>query len=93
MSEAKVPVSEAKVPDNQLKLSIPDVYVVAQGIDLAIKRKVFTEDEITKLYVPWSNVMRFCEDIKRKTEVEELYRKVREETTDETVPDLIDETA
>lgn len=71
----------------QLKLAIPDVYLVAQALDLAIKRKTFSEEEIQKIYAPWSRVIRFCEDIRRKSEVEELYKKedVKEESKLETV--------
>ena len=74
---------------NQLKLNIPDVYIVAQGLDMAIKRKVFSEDEIKKIYVPWSNVIRFCEDIRRKTEVEELYKKETPDDIPDETPDVI----
>lgn len=76
------PTTESE--QTQLKLNISDVYAVAQALDVSIKRKTFTEEEIKTLYGPWSNVMRFCEDIKRKNEVEKLYNdetpKVEEET-------------
>lgn len=68
-------MSDNKEEDTQLKLGIPDVYIVAQAMELSIKRKTFTEEEIQKVYAPWARVMRFCEDIRRKTEVEELYKK------------------
>lgn len=71
---------------NQLKLKIPDVYVVAQALEVAIKRKIFSEEEIQKMYAPWCNVIRFCDDIKRKTDIEELYRKQEEPE----VPDLVE---
>lgn len=70
------------VDETQLRLGIPDVYSVAQALDSAIKRKVFNENEIKEIYGPWSRVIRFCEDIKRKTEVEQLYT----EKTEEEVP-------
>lgn len=70
----------AQQKDNQLKLAIPDVYIVAQSLDAAIKRKTFNEEEIQKIFPHWSRVMRFCEDIKRKTEVEQLYKKEPEES-------------
>lgn len=75
---------QVKKEENQLKLAIPDVYIVAQSLDVAIKRKTFNEEEIQKVFPHWSRVMRFCEDIKRKTEVEQLYKKESEVTEEAT---------
>lgn len=70
---------EKETKGEELKLAIPDVYMVAQALDIAIKRKIFNEEEIQKIYGPWSRVLRFCEDVKRKTEVEQLYKKDTED--------------
>lgn len=80
MTEPTQPVQETKTEENQLRLAIPDVYIVAQSLDVAIKRKTFNEEEIQKVFPHWSRVMRFCEDVKRKTEVEQLYKKETEGT-------------
>lgn len=75
--------SDSESKSEELKLAIPDVYMVAQALDIAIKRKIFDEDEIQKIYGSWSRVIRFCEDVKRKTEVEQLYKKKELETVEE----------
>lgn len=58
-----------------LKLSIGDVHVTAQALETAIKRKVFTEEEASKIITSWMNVIRFCEEVKRKSEIDSLYKK------------------
>lgn len=72
--------------EEKVSVKITDVYVIAQAMELAIKRKTFTEEEIKNIYPAWNNVIRFCEDVKRKTEVEDLYKKenaATETTNDE----------
>jgi hypothetical protein len=59
--------------DSPFKLSIPDVYSVVQALEISIRRKVFSEEEIKDIYGPWSRVMRFCDDVRRKTEIEKIY--------------------
>ena len=68
------------VTDDKDKISvkITDIYMVAQAMELAIERAVFSEEEINQFYGPWSTVLRFCEDVKRKTKVEEVYKKKKE---------------
>ena len=85
----QTPAQETESTETQLKLGIPDVYAVAQALDVSIKRKTFNEEEIQKIYGPWSRVLRFCEDIKRKTEVEKLYNAEQskdDDTKDELPP-------
>lgn len=83
----QTPERESESTDTQLKLGIPDVYAVAQALDVSIKRKTFNEEEIQKIYGPWSRVLRFCEDIKRKTDVEKLYN-TEQSKDDDTKEDL-----
>jgi hypothetical protein len=69
--------------ESPFKLSIPDVYSVVQALEISIRRKVFSDEEIKEIYGPWSRVMRFCDDVRRKTEIEKIYApepKVEEET-------------
>ena len=73
--------------ENKVSIKITDIYAISQALEMAIKRKVFTEEEVKNVYPSWSNVIRFCEDVKRKTEVEELYKK-DEEKKDEEVLDV-----
>lgn len=70
--QASAPPTEEQ---GKVSIKITDIYVIAQAMEKAIKRKIFTEDEIKEIYPSWSSVIRFCEDVKRKTEVEELYKK------------------
>lgn len=60
---------------DELRLSIPDVYQVAQAVDKAIAAKVFSLEEIEQLFPAWTKVMAFCESVKRKSEIEEMYKK------------------
>ena len=71
-------VSAEQNEESKVSVKITDIYVVAQAMELAIERAVFTEDEIKEFYTSWSTVLRFCEDVKRKTKVEEIYKKKKE---------------
>lgn len=63
--------------DSKVAIKITDIYAISQAMEVAIKRKVFTEDEIKQIYPSWNSVIRFCEDVKRKTEIEEIYKQVK----------------
>ena len=83
--------------EDKVSVKITDIYVIAQAMELSIKRKTFTEEEIKNIYPSWNNVIRFCEDVKRKTEVEELYKEetkaeTKEETKAETKAETKEET-
>ncbi len=65
--------------DQRASVKITDIYNVAQAMELAIDRMIFTQEEIEKFYPSWNTVLRFCEDVKRKTKVEEAYKKKAEE--------------
>lgn len=67
--------------ENKVSIKITDVYVIAQAMEVAIKRKTFSEKEVKEIYPAWSSVIRFCEDVKRKTEIEELYNKKENESS------------
>lgn len=69
--------------EDKVSVKITDIYVLSQAMEMAIKRKIFTEDEIKSIYPSWNSVMRFCEDVKRKTELEELYKKETEKNENE----------
>lgn len=64
--------------DANLSITIEEVYTLTQYLETAIKRKTFTKDEITKLYPVWTKVARFCEELKRKVEVDKLYKDENE---------------
>ncbi len=85
-TEQKEPVP-TQSEENKVSIKITDIYAIAQAMEMAIKRKVFTEEEVKNVYPSWNNVIRFCEDVKRKTEVEELYKK-EEEKKEEDVLDV-----
>jgi hypothetical protein len=72
-------MNETLEKKENVSIKISDIYVCAQALEMAIKRKVFNEDEIKQIYPVWSDVIKFCEDVKRKTEIEELYKKTEEE--------------
>jgi len=42
--------------------------------NIAIERKVFTKEEIIKIFPIWEKVSTFCDRIERKIKVENLYK-------------------
>jgi hypothetical protein len=59
--------------ENELSLKISDVYTLSQAFEKAMKAKAFDKDTTMEVYPVWSRVMRFCEDVKRRTEINDLY--------------------
>lgn len=72
--------------NQQISIKIGDIYFLALELEKAIKRKAFAKEEIPEIYPVWNNVMKFCEEVKRKTEVEKLYNdeEKSEEKSEET---------
>jgi len=75
-------MSTAEADSSKLSLAIPDVYLVAQSLEKAIMKKAFEPAELEGFYQSWTRVMSFCESVKRKTEIEDLYR-AKEEKVEE----------
>ncbi len=44
-------------------------------LNIAIERKVFTKEEIVKVFPIWEKVSTFCDRIERKLKVENLYKE------------------
>lgn len=78
----------------ELRLSIPDVYVVANAVEKAITEKAFDREYVEKIFPAWTKVMAFCESIKRKSEIEDLYKEtVQDDSSDDVrVPVIPEET-
>ena len=58
-----------------ISVEISDIYNMAQHLEIALKRKVFKPDEVQKLFPSWNNIIKFCEEVKRKADIEELYKE------------------
>lgn len=56
-------------------VKISEIYVVAKALESAIRKVVFSEEELGEFYKSWSSVIRFCEDAKRTSEIEDLYKQ------------------
>lgn len=72
-------MTEEKKEETNTSVKITDIYDVAKAMEIAIDRMVFSQEEIERFYPSWNSVLRFCEDVRRKTKVEEAYKKKAEE--------------
>ena len=64
--------------NDKMSIKISDIYTLCQYIDKAMKSKAFTKDEVIELYPIWNNIYKFCDDIKRKSEIEQVYKEEAE---------------
>jgi hypothetical protein len=82
--------------DNELSLKISDVYTLCVAFEKALKvkvgAKVFDKEMTMELFPVWSRVMRFCEDVKRRTEVNDSFAEEAAAAALEEVPPLVEST-
>jgi hypothetical protein len=76
--------------ENELSLKISDVYTLSQAFEKAMKAKAFDKDTTMEVYPVWSRVMRFCEDVKRRTEINDLYSEEAKAADVSEVPSLVE---
>lgn len=58
-----------------LEININDVFLLVEATSIAINRKVFTKEEIDKIFPIWDSLSTVIEKHKRKTVVDQLYPK------------------
>lgn len=68
-------MDDSSTKQDKISMKITDVYAVGKAVEIAINRMCYTADEINEFYNSWNSVMRFCEDVKRKTDIEKLYKE------------------
>lgn len=66
-------------PEGKLSIKIADIHKLCTYLHQALKIKAFTEDEVKEIYPVWNEVYKFCDEIKRRSEIEEAYKKEKEE--------------
>ena len=60
---------------NDTGISTIELKELTDYLNLAIERKVFTKEEIIKVFPIWEKVSTFCDRIERKIKVENLYKE------------------
>jgi hypothetical protein len=53
-------------------MTMNDVYKLSEWMDIAIKRNVFTKDEIKELFPVWNKVYNITTDFKRRAEMDDI---------------------
>lgn len=84
---------QQKEGTQQIKINIQEIHTVMKMMEQLIKRKALTEEEVREVYSSWSSVIRFCEDVQRKSEIENLYKKEEaeaEKSTQEQVKEQLE---
>ncbi len=56
-------------------ISILEIKELTNYLNIAIERKVFTKEEIVKVFPIWEKVSTICDRIERKLKVENLYKE------------------
>lgn len=61
--------------DKLEQIKIEDIVTVLSGVEKGIKEKIFTTDEIAKMFNAWNNLTSTLERYNRQVFVNNLYKK------------------
>ncbi len=67
----KVQIKSSESPE----FDFMELLSIIQGLEIAINRKVFTKEEISKIFPAWNNVASELEKYKRHVIVKKLYQE------------------
>jgi len=68
----------ASQPSQDTGISTIELKQLTDYLNIAIERKVFTKEEIIKIFPIWEKVSTFCDRIERKIKVENIYKENNE---------------